>query len=661
MYRPASLACLEGIVLEKSSEDSDSSADSICFVFMGQRGSEADAHFRGMGSSFTASDTSERMIFHSRSTESIPFERDERVLPFSEHSASLDNIYSTMSSSIQRKLQLHRSRSASLLDVAANAVCDENENIFPPTVGTDSETSVDAEGEGLELDSAHTDVSTITNPTFIHRPSLVEPAYVQHMYLTSPTQLYTSRRDSHEGDWQDQRSSLGAEGGDWQRHPGIVEVESGQPYFRLRTPGAQPQQSESVAQTEAGAFPQHYSHPLTSAHSEVYPRPQGQARPVAGEAVNTRVRQTGRPLSPSGERWMELSDLMVETNHILQNLQQTLPSPRSPAGSQPSPAAPGTRVFPSREVRESASTQTESWPADTVDLPRPGPQKEELEQTVETGTQTPGEQFSPRLVAGRYPALFYPLEPQTIVIKVKDTLTQTGASLANLSTVEVQTDAVTDRQLAGSLDASVRPDMKDGSSSMEGMMSPTNSTSQTNAMSRDTAARDASRNVGSQWPSDSIFQTESVNLGTDKIQRKTKDASSSYDALHTSDTFNQSNVLPTYQPGPAGIRDDSRDSSAMSFGDRHDSVENISTPMKSRNRNNTVHTSKAPVSVCTQMSMDSHPRCFTVQDAADMTSISEKSMSDLSIYSSQERGNLHESIDSKCEDDVPVEKYVIVR
>ena len=391
MDRPASLACLEGLVLEESSEDSGGSADSICFIFMGRKGPESAARLRAMGGSISSSEDTEHMIPLSRSTESIPFEREGRlegfVPPLSERSASLGNIYTAAATGAQHKKQLHRSRSASLLDVATTTVSDDelDENIFPPRVYADSEASwegasttcvedeLSSHGTASDPNSARTNVSvgvsTITNPAFVHRASLVEPSAEQHLYMSSPPQLYTSGSAAHVGGHSRQLADdagrlFQREGGaaPQQRTIAILEVESGQPYFKYRSPGNRPQQSESEAQTETEGGLSQAVHsvstmqagPGTDLHRPAsissLRRSQSTGSLVtlvspstsgAGSESNELTRR--RLLSPSSERWMELSHLMLETTQILQNLQQTFPhvaSPRSSAGSHASLSSP---------------------------------------------------------------------------------------------------------------------------------------------------------------------------------------------------------------------------------------------------------------------------------------------------------------------------------
>ena len=588
-------------MLEESSEDGGSSADSICFVFMGRKGPEAAARLRALGGSISTSEGSEHMIAHSRSTDSIPFEREGFVPPLSEHSASLGNIYTAAATSVQRKKQLHRSRSASLLDVATTAVSDDepDENIFPPRVYAESETSwegagtvyvedeLSSHGTASEPNSARTgvsvDASTITNPAFVHRASLVEPSSEQHLYMSSPTQLYTSGSatcvENHARQRADDAGRLcqiGEGGAAQQRAAAIAEVESGQPYFKFRSPGARPQQTDSGAQTDAG--PSQAGGFLGALHAGTEPHPArgpGPLRrsqstgsletltlvsPSPGGGWESGERTRRIPLSPSSERWMELSHLMLETTHILHNLQQTFPltaSPRSSAGSRVGVSSPRAAFLSPRTVCESAATQTEpvagagSWSA-------AGPPGEDLGQRLDTGTQTPtlpGEQYPPQAFVSGYPSFGVPLEPHTIVIKVKDALTQTTSSLGDLSSAEAQTDialmdgqvtdvALMDWQVAGGVKGSPRPNMKDASSSVEGM-DLADTTSQTDQSLAEAPVRrltrDASSSVESVKPQDSVSQTDALPGGA-LIQKETKDASSSYDKLDTSDSTSQTDA-----------------------------------------------------------------------------------------------------------------------
>ena len=595
MDRPASLACLEGLVLEESSEDGGSSADSICFVFMGRKGPEAAARLRALGGSISTSEGSEHMIAHSRSTESIPFEREGFVPPLSEHSASLGNIYTAAATSVQRKKQLHRSRSASLLDVATTSVSDDepDENIFPPRVYAESEASwegagtvyvedeLSSHGTASEPDSARTGVSvdastitiTITNPAFVRRASLVEPSSEQHLSMTSPTQLYTSGSttcvENHARQRADDAGGLyeiGEGGAVPQRAAAIAEVESGQPYFKFRSPGARPQQADSGAQTDAGPFqaggflgalhaatgtephPARGTGPLRRSQSTGSLETLTLVSPSPGGGWESGERTRRLPLSPSSERWMELSHLMLETTHILHNLQQTFPltaSPRSSAGSRVSVSSPRAAFLSPRTLRESAATQTEpvagSWSA-------AGPPEVDLGHRLDTGTQTPtlpSEQYPPQAFVSGYPSFGVPLEPHTIVIKVKDALTQTTSSLGDLSSSETQTDlALMDWQVAGGVEGSPRPGMKDASSSVEGM-DLADTTSQTDESLAEASVRrltrDASSSVESVKPQDSVSQTDALPGGA-LIQKETKDASSSYDKLDVSDSTSQTDA-----------------------------------------------------------------------------------------------------------------------
>ena len=595
MDRPASLACLEGLVLEESSEDGGSSADSICFVFMGRKGPEAAARLRALGGSISTSEGSEHMIAHSRSTESIPFEREGFVPPLSEHSASLGNIYTAAATSVQRKKQLHRSRSASLLDVATTSVSDDepDENIFPPRVYAESEASwegagtvyvedeLSSHGTASEPDSARTGVSvdastitiTITNPAFVRRASLVEPSSEQHLSMTSPTQLYTSGSttcvENHARQRADDAGGLyeiGEGGAVPQRAAAIAEVESGQPYFKFRSPGARPQQADSGAQTDAGPFqaggflgalhaatgtephPARGTGPLRRSQSTGSLETLTLVSPSPGGGWESGERTRRLPLSPSSERWMELSHLMLETTHILHNLQQTFPltaSPRSSAGSRVSVSSPRAAFLSPRTLRESAATQTEpvagSWSA-------AGPPEVDLGHRLDTGTQTPtlpSEQYPPQAFVSGYPSFGVPLEPHTIVIKVKDALTQTTSSLGDLSSAETQTDiALMDWQVAGGVEGSPRPGMKDASSNVEGM-DLADTTSQTDESLAEASVRrltrDASSSVESVKPQDSVSQTDALPGGA-LIQKETKDASSSYDKLDVSDSTNQTDA-----------------------------------------------------------------------------------------------------------------------
>ena len=595
MDRPASLACLEGLVLEESSEDGGSSADSICFVFMGRKGPEAAARLRALGGSISTSEGSEHMIAHSRSTESIPFEREGFVPPLSEHSASLGNIYTAAATSVQRKKQLHRSRSASLLDVATTSVSDDepDENIFPPRVYAESEASwegagtvyvedeLSSHGTASEPDSARTGVSvdastitiTITNPAFVRRASLVEPSSEQHLSMTSPTQLYTSGSttcvENHARQRADDAGGLyeiGEGGAVPQRAAAIAEVESGQPYFKFRSPGARPQQADSGAQTDAGPFqaggflgalhaatgtephPARGTGPLRRSQSTGSLETLTLVSPSPGGGWESGERTRRLPLSPSSERWMELSHLMLETTHILHNLQQTFPltaSPRSSAGSRVSVSSPRAAFLSPRTLRESAATQTEpvagSWSA-------AGPPEVDLGHRLDTGTQTPtlpSEQYPPQAFVSGYPSFGVPLEPHTIVIKVKDALTQTTSSLGDLSSAETQTDiALMDWQVAGGVEGSPRPGMKDASSNVEGM-DLADTTSQTDESLAEASVRrltrDASSSVESVKPQDSVSQTDALPGGA-LIQKETKDASSSYDKLDVSDSTSQTDA-----------------------------------------------------------------------------------------------------------------------
>ena len=580
-------------MLEESSEDGGSSADSICFVFMGRKGPEAAARLRALGGSISTSEGSEHMIAHSRSTESIPFEREGFVPPLSEHSASLGNIYTAAATSVQRKKQLHRSRSASLLDVATTSVSDDepDENIFPPRVYAESEASwegagtvyvedeLSSHGTASEPDSARTgvsvDASTITNPAFVHRASLVEPSSEQHLYMTSPTQLYTSGStacvENHARQRADDAGELyeiGEGGAVQQRAAAIAEVESGQPYFKFRSPGARPQQADSGAQTDAGPFqaggflgalhaatgtephPARGTGPLRRSQSTGSLETLTLVSPSPGGGWESGERTRRLPLSPSSERWMELSHLMLETTHILHNLQQTFPltaSPRSSTGSRVSVSSPRAVFLSPRTLRESAATQTEpvagagSWSA-------AGPPEVDLGHRLDTGTQTPtlpSEQYPPQAFVSGYPSFGVPLEPYTIVIKVKDALTQTTSSLRDLSSAEAQTDvALMDWQVAGGVEGSPQPSMKDASSSVEGM-DLADTTSQTDESLAEASVRrltrDASSSVESVKPQDSVSQTDALPGGT-LIQKETKDASSSYDKLDVSDSTSQTDA-----------------------------------------------------------------------------------------------------------------------
>ena len=157
-----------------------------------------------------------------------------------------------------------------------------------------------------------------------------------------------------------------------------------------------------------------------------------------------------------------------------------------------------------------------------------------------------------------------PLEPHTIVIKVKDALTQTTSSLGDLSSAEAQTDialmdgqvtdvALMDWQVAGGVKGSPRPNMKDASSSVEGM-DLADTTSQTDQSLAEAPVRrltrDASSSVESVKPQDSVSQTDALPGGA-LIQKETKDASSSYDKLDTSDSTSQTDACLLYtSPSP---------------------------------------------------------------------------------------------------------------
>ncbi|KAK7487108.1 hypothetical protein BaRGS_00021603, partial [Batillaria attramentaria] len=555
LERPASLACLEGIAVDSSDESNDS-GDSICFVFMGQDRDGATAAAGPLGGSCSPSECSEHLVPHSRSTESIPrdVQMGHYVPPLAERSASLDDVHAAASVRVHRREQLHRSRSASLLDVATSMYDDEpDEHIFPPRVYAESETSWDGQTSGPvedELSShdaesapstartdASTDMATITNPMFARKSSLLERGHDQQFFKTSPAHQFVdgvleAREERLQGDAEEihrlydgaeQRAELyhAAAKGIVPPSPaeGVSEVESGRPYFKYHSPGTRPQQSENGSQTEAERRPVESEHGRRSVviHTESnrqqaqngssLKRSQStgslealQLAQATAEASPREEAQVRLPLSPGSERWMELSHLMLETTQILRSLQHTLParnrssSLHSSAGSLTSPKGCSSGTQTAREISESAWTQTDvqsperarsasmgtqsSPPPDTTSL---------LSQRLETGTQTPTftSGFTSPVTVGGYPGYAFAPEPQRIVIKVKDALTQTSASLGDLSSIEVQTDEGLEELHAGA-QMFVRPDMRDASSSVESMH-VADTTCQTDDVSSDSA------------------------------------------------------------------------------------------------------------------------------------------------------------------------------
>ncbi|XP_076464871.1 uncharacterized protein LOC143296707 isoform X2 [Babylonia areolata] len=489
MSRPASLACLEGIVVEAPTEDGEdmnSSSDSICFVFMDQRSPDTVAQLRALGGSFTTSEGSERVISHSQSTDSVHLcGHVERFMPpLSEHSASLNNIYGAISSKVQRKVQLHRSRSASLLDVGSTLVCEDelDENIFPPRVDGDSEISMDRVSNILVTDepssqetycssmSASTNVSKTVaasiQQVLAYSASSVDRSE-RHLSTPSPPQLFSTRWTAHTQKAVSLHQTSQEEMA--QHRPGVaVKADSGQPCFRYKLPGTQPLNTESGAQTVTGFEDNHQ----TGATSPIK-RPQSTGSletlssvSASGKSSSESRQQENRlPLSPKSKQWIELSSLMLETTHILHNIEQTLSHrPISRCSSEGSLAisdSPRTNLLTPADTQSIAimPLQTQFLRQEVQEIPEAGTPARSLHSGQVLPQDRPSERVDLSLSG----------ESNMSTVQVDNVLTQMGSSLEKLTTAYseahfVSMEASPRKELSTS---EARPQMVEASSSVQ--------------------------------------------------------------------------------------------------------------------------------------------------------------------------------------------------